>query len=347
MVDQDQLFILELPEILADFFRENPEEFNASVQFSTNGRNACVVCNDKKYPADLMDLPTINEVIVSSNGETWYKTGDVSQVLCVTDLPFAEEHARAMTTTGESETAKKAREWHEESGRLLGTDFNPYEVRSGLTPPMSNARVFRFEGLPPLPQHYVELSDEEASDAQYDSKVINTQKRAPRASVPTPRKRSKKARAKAVRSPHTPTVKPEAVSPALTTKQEAPRTSHPPVAPNMLEPVSRVDRPPRVVASPPPAPLATTPAMPAPVLPIAAVAAAEELPPARTALHAKIEEKQKQIAEIEERISARSRRIRMKTKERERQREVAALSRRLAAVRAELAELEHSLPPRE
>lgn len=93
-MDESQ-FILRLPEPLVESMRfalastkrrdaagedKKPSKFGVSFQ---DDRNATFAVDDKEYPAYLMDLPCIVETHKTADKRTFYKSGDLHQVLVV------------------------------------------------------------------------------------------------------------------------------------------------------------------------------------------------------------------------------------------------------------------------
>lgn len=98
--DEDQ-FVLRLPPELSEQMRlalaskakrdAAGAETKFSVQFVTE-RHALFTVNDKRYPGTLYDMPTIVETHKTADKRTYYKSGDVHQVLIVS-LPALEDDA--------------------------------------------------------------------------------------------------------------------------------------------------------------------------------------------------------------------------------------------------------------
>lgn len=91
----EQQFILRLPEILVERMRfalsstkkrENAGDERKPSTFSINfhdSRNATFTVDGVNYPASLMDLPTLVETHKTADKRTFYKSGDLHQVLVV------------------------------------------------------------------------------------------------------------------------------------------------------------------------------------------------------------------------------------------------------------------------
>lgn len=109
--EMERQFVLRLPKDLTLKMKEclkNNDLKDADVTFQ-NDRDAIFHFGGKNYKAKLVDLPCITEAYKSNDLTTYYKSGDVSQMLLVQDEAIKEEIS------------------------------NEYD--SGLTPPMKNVRT--------------------------------------------------------------------------------------------------------------------------------------------------------------------------------------------------------------
>ena len=177
MVDKDQIYILSLPPELIEKVNTEGDTFLSDVRFNSNGRQAHFRVDDLVYRAKLKDNPTILESMVSSDGETWFKSGDISQILKVYEKPFNINSMNQMeidqdleTEWEESEEEIQARIWNELMYLPYDIDYNKYENLSGITPPTIMQKPFRFDSLPLRPRYAPDIPKKNLK-AKYEIKL--------------------------------------------------------------------------------------------------------------------------------------------------------------------------------
>lgn len=94
--DVEQQFILRLPAVPASRLAGEIEAGHSlkdrlSFVFDSDMRHISVHFGAKTYPGKLMDLPTITESLKTTDKKTFYKTGDICQVLICKEVggPFS------------------------------------------------------------------------------------------------------------------------------------------------------------------------------------------------------------------------------------------------------------------
>lgn len=127
--DEEQ-YILRLPPVLSKKMRLSlaskvkrdaaGTENTFSVQFISE-REAFFYLNDKKYAGTMYDLPTIVETQKTADKRTFYKSGDINQVLIVR-LPEITDDAPAQPPTPDPETL-----------------IEPYLLHNGISPASKSA----------------------------------------------------------------------------------------------------------------------------------------------------------------------------------------------------------------
>ncbi|KAF1991769.1 hypothetical protein K402DRAFT_322071 [Aulographum hederae CBS 113979] len=92
--------------------------------FDKEGKQSMITIRGNHYAAALVDLPTVIEAQKSWEKRTWYKSGDICQMLLVLGRVQSMEEAKKAQLPPE---IREGRDWP-----------------SGITPPMYNARARRF-----------------------------------------------------------------------------------------------------------------------------------------------------------------------------------------------------------
>ncbi|XP_062514258.1 transcription initiation factor TFIID subunit 7-like [Corticium candelabrum] len=135
----EQQFILRVPEHIAPDVKQSMEVGDVneklSFEFSGDGRHAVVRWEGKQLSGKLVDLPCIIESHKTVDKKTLYKTGDVCQMLVVTDedpsLDSPEELEDRLSLSKRKELIKK------------------FQWNHGITPPLKNVRKRRFRKTAP------------------------------------------------------------------------------------------------------------------------------------------------------------------------------------------------------
>jgi transcription initiation factor TFIID subunit 7 len=135
----EQQFVLRVPKHIAADLKRSMEagdlEEKLSFEFSGDGRHASVRWEGRQLSGKLVDLPCIVESHKTVDGKTLYKTGDISQMLVVTDedpsLESPEEVEDRLSLSKRKELMKK------------------FQWNHGLTPPLKNVRKRRFRKTAP------------------------------------------------------------------------------------------------------------------------------------------------------------------------------------------------------
>uniref|UniRef100_F1L8V6 Transcription initiation factor TFIID subunit 7 n=1 Tax=Ascaris suum TaxID=6253 RepID=F1L8V6_ASCSU len=138
MQEWENHIILRFPEDIADEIRsmiDEADDTSLAISFNPDMRNANVRIRERVMTAKLYDLPTIVEVMKTTDRKNVYKVADVSQIM-------------VCSSTADSSSSK----------RMPKTKSNKaYQWPNGLTPPMKNARKKRFRKA--IKKKYVDVPE--------------------------------------------------------------------------------------------------------------------------------------------------------------------------------------------
>lgn len=134
--NQENLMILRLPDKYAQTVRQAVSKGNLrerlQVDIKDDCRNALLKIENDILSARIVDLPCIVECQKTVDNKTFYKSGDICQMLLVAETPLEAEDANR------SQLIRKEK-----------NDHKKYVHSHGITPPFKNVRKKRFRKTAP------------------------------------------------------------------------------------------------------------------------------------------------------------------------------------------------------
>lgn len=133
---QENLMVLRLPEKYAQIVRQAVNKGNLrerlQIDIKDDCRNALLKIENETLTGKLVDLPCIVECQKTIDNKTFYKSGDICQMLLVNETPLDE------TDATRSQQIRKEK-----------NDHKKFVYQHGITPPMKNVRKKRFRKTAP------------------------------------------------------------------------------------------------------------------------------------------------------------------------------------------------------